>query len=361
MTASMRSSTRSATSAAERGDDRLDALVANVPGVVYRCAMDDDWTMHFVSEQMLALTGYPAEDFVANRRRSFDSVIHPDDRPEVRRIVDEATQAGRPFVLTYRIVRADGRVRWVTERGREVAHGGALWLDGVILDVSGQHEAEEALRRSLAEQAMMEERGRIARDLHDSVSQALFSMSLHARAAQLAAQRTGLEEGALRASLDELAIPANGALAEMRALIFELRPGALQEEGLLAAVRKHAAAVASREQVSVTVDGPEHLDLPADVEEALYRITQEALHNATKHARPGAVSVAVRAVAGVLHLEVVDDGVGFAPDGDHPGHYGLSTMRERAEAIGATLTISSARGDGTAVRLSLPPPVAARP
>lgn len=310
--------------------------------------------MQFVSDRMAELSGFPAADFIGSRVRSYSSIIHPEDRAAVQEAVAEATHDGKPFELSYRIHAADGAVRHVLERGRLVVTGADRYLDGLILDVTPQHEAEQLLRQSLARQATMEERGRIARDLHDSVSQSLFSISLHARAAQLAAERAGTSDGPILHSIGELLSLANGALAEMRALIFELRPGALAEEGLAAAVRKHAAALASREDIEVTVSAPERVPLDPKVEEALYRVVQEALNNAIKHARPQRLSVTMAERGQWLLVEICDDGIGFDPTADHPGHIGLRTMRERASALGGTLHVRSNAGKGTTVTAAGP-------
>jgi signal transduction histidine kinase len=196
----------------------------------------------------------------------------------------------------------------------------------------------------------------LARDLHDSVSQALFSMTLHARTAQLALERTDLPaDGPLGRSVGQLRELTQGALAEMRALIFELRPGALAEEGLVSAVGKQASALAAREGLSVTVKGPdERLGLAADVEEHLYRIVLEALHNTVKHAR--ARSAAVRVTRGdhEVHVVVEDDGVGFDPDALYAGHLGLTTMRDRATAVGGQLAVTSRMGEGSTVTVTVP-------
>jgi PAS domain S-box-containing protein len=341
---------------ADPGLAQLEALVANVPGVVYRCTPDADWTMHFLSDQILELCGYPARDFVSDRTRTYRSVIHPADQEHVDQTVGEAARSGQPFVITYRIVRADGRVRWVMERGRQVIVGAERWLDGIILDVTAQHEAEQALLESMARQATLEERGRIARDLHDSVSQALFSISLHARAAQLAAGRQGTADGPVHRSIGELLALSNGALAEMRALIFELRPGALQQEGLTSALRKHAAAIASREELDVTVSGPAHVVLGQQLEETLYRVVQEALHNAVKHAEPSVVTVTISERECSLHIEICDDGIGFDIDAPTEGSYGLANMRERAEAAGGSLQVRTRPGTGTTVAVDTPLP-----
>jgi len=246
--------------------------------------------------------------------------------------------------------------------------GQVLGVFGVYLPsgLAGPSEAELAFYTALADQAAVVvtnarlaasvERSRLARELHDSVSQALFSMTMHARAAQLSLAKAGLDEsGPLGRSVAQLAELTRGALAEMRALIFELRPGALAEEGLVAALRKQGAALTAREQVAITVEGPEpRLELGAGVEEHLYRIVSEALHNVVKHAGADSAAVTVTVQEDVLRVTVSDDGAGFDPDAEHAGHLGLSTMAERAEVIRADLAITSAPGTGTTVTVSLP-------
>jgi len=237
---------------------------------------------------------------------------------------------------------------------------------------AGPSEAELAFLTALADQAAVAvtnaqltsragkaaalvERSRLARELHDSVSQGLFSMTMHARAAQLAMVQTSLDDsGPLGRAVAELAQLARGALAEMRALIFELRPAALAEEGLVVALSKQAAALSAREATKVTARGPEErLDLPGEVEEHLYRIASEALHNVINHAEAESATVSVINHDRELRVEVSDDGAGFDPGVAHPGHLGLSTMAERAETIGATLAVTSTPGGGTSVVLSL--------
>ena len=168
---------------------RLQALVSNVPGAIYRCSHDADYTMEVISEHIERISGYPPSDFIQSACRSFASIIHPEDRAEVERAVDAAVDAGRPFALEYRVVRADGTTRWVLERG-QLVHGqdGRSWLDGVIFDITERRRAEEILRQRGVEQARMAElrasrtrivnaadsaRRRIQRDLHDGAQQRL--------------------------------------------------------------------------------------------------------------------------------------------------------------------------------------------
>lgn len=239
--------------------------------------------------------------------------------------------------------------------------------------LSGPSEAELAFYTALADQAAVAmvnirltsqatqaaalvERARLARELHDSVSQGLFSMTLHAQAAKLAMVDADVDEGGpLGRAIAELATLTRSALAEMRALIFELRPAVLAEEGLVAALRKQAAVLSDRESLAIAVEGPEErLELTTDVEEHLYRIVSEAMHNVAKHAGANVATVSVIVRAGGLSVVVRDDGVGFDQDSVGPGHLGLSTMAERAATIGAQLQITSAPGVGTTIAVFLP-------
>jgi PAS domain S-box-containing protein len=204
--------------------------------------------------------------------------------------------------------------------------------------------------------ATLSERARLARDLHDSVSQSLFSMTMHASTAHLAMTMAGLEQnGPLARSLLELSELTRGALAEMRALIFELRPDALADEGLLAAMSKQATVLTARAGLAVNIEGPDRrIPMDAAIEEQLYRIACAALDNVVKHARATQVTVRIDADASTIWMTVTDDGVGFETQTLHPDQRGLSTMAERAQAAGARLTVASNTGQGTSVSIVAP-------
>ncbi len=210
--------------------------------------------------------------------------------------------------------------------------------------------AENArLYRQAQEVAVLEERQRLARDLHDSVSQALFGVALATHNAlsnwdkkpELARERV--------LSANRL---AKTAQAEMRALIFELRPDQLATDGLVKALELQTTALVERGAFHVEISLGDEPSVPLPVKEAFYRIAQEAINNAVKHARPTRLSIRLTNGGGILSLEVRDDGRGFDPEALYPGHLGLRSMRERAHRVGAQLDISSQPAQGSRVFLA---------
>jgi signal transduction histidine kinase len=199
--------------------------------------------------------------------------------------------------------------------------------------------------------ASLEERQKLARELHDSVSQALYGIALGARTA-----RTLLDRDPARAiePVDYVLQLAEAGIAEMRALIFELRPESLEQEGLVAALEKHAASLRARYQLEVEADLCGEPDVPLPAKEALYRIAQEALHNTVKHAQAQHVWLRLAAADGMVELEARDDGVGFDAGGSFPGHLGLTSMRERIARLGGSVAIDSAPGAGTRITARVP-------
>ncbi|MFO7958622.1 MAG: ATP-binding protein [Candidatus Brocadiia bacterium] len=137
----------------ERSEERFRTLVANIPGAVYRCACDPDWTMQFLSNAIEDLSGYPASDFLGNPVRSYASIIHPQDRELVEQAVQNGVNSREPYAIEYRIIAADGSVRWVYEKGQGVfdEEGRVQWLDGAIFDVTDRKRTEQKLRATMAE------------------------------------------------------------------------------------------------------------------------------------------------------------------------------------------------------------------
>jgi len=201
--------------------------------------------------------------------------------------------------------------------------------------------------------AVVEERQRLARELHDSVTQGLYGVTLYAEATA-----RQLTSGSLELATDhlrELRETAQEALREMRLLIFELRPSVLESEGLVNALRARLEAVEERAGLAVEFEVQGETILPPSVEEGLYRIAQEALNNALKHAGACNISVCLKYVDERVVLEIVDDGAGFDPStAVEAGGMGLDGMIERAAQMGGELMLDSEPGAGTRVRVEVP-------
>jgi two-component system nitrate/nitrite sensor histidine kinase NarX len=193
--------------------------------------------------------------------------------------------------------------------------------------------------------AVLEERQRLARNLHDAINQSLFSAGL---IAEVLPRLWDRDQQEARRSLEDLRRLTRGAMAEMRALLAELRPSTLTDADLGDLLRLLGNAFTGRTNIPATVTILGQGDLPAEVQVAIYRVCQEALNNIAKHAKASQVEINVRQEPGSLELHIRDDGRGFdTSEQMPPGHYGLSMMRERAETVGALLTVTSQPGHGT--------------
>jgi signal transduction histidine kinase len=244
-----------------------------------------------------------------------------------------------------------------------------------VLDIQSQSlnafdESDTVVLQSLADQAavaienaqlykraqqlaVVEERNRLARELHDSVTQALYGITLHAEAAfrQLKAGERELADEQLR----ELRNTAHEALREMRLLIFELRPSVVELQGLVPALRARLEAVEERAGLKVDFKLTGKLELNEKVQDGLYRIAQEALNNALKHAKANHIELNIKASPASVVLEICDDGQGFDPEtAVEGGGLGLDGMIERAELMKGKLTLSSKPGSGTKVIIEVP-------
>jgi signal transduction histidine kinase len=224
---------------------------------------------------------------------------------------------------------------------------------GHLADVAAIAIENARLRQSAERLAVVQERQWLARELHDSVTQALYSVTLYAEAARMALS-VGKQDVATE-NLRELQLMAREALFDIRLLIFELHPPILEGQGLAAALQIRLAAVETRAglQTEIHVDGGRRLPLP--IEEDLYRIALEALNNVIKHSRAQHVKVLLQFDDHRVRLEISDDGIGYDPaKARESGGMGLGGMEERAQRINGRLEILSAPGKGTTLKVEAP-------
>jgi signal transduction histidine kinase len=242
------------------------------------------------------------------------------------------------------------------ETARQEAETARQESQTLLAELQEAHRELQVYAAQVEELAAVQERNRLARELHDSVTQTIFSMTLTAEAARILLERDPTQAGA---QIDRLLELAQSALAEMRSLISHLRPKTVAEEGLIPALRRHIAERGDRDGLSVALRLERYEEdrrLPPETEEALFRIVQEALNNVVKHAQTDRAEVALRLGDESVSLLVEDSGVGFDPTRVSSGtsHLGLTGMHERVRALGGTLEIVSHPGAGTHINVKVP-------
>jgi PAS domain S-box-containing protein len=348
---------------ARRARERLQAMIDTIPAVVYIETPDASPHGFFLSAYVEKLFGYTVEEWTWTP----DFWLDRDDRYVVEEEDSETDLTRDRYVSEYRFRAADGRWVWLHDEALFVpsVEGEGFW-QGFMFDITEQKEAEERLRWSLdalrttlqqrrelairLEQAQEAERRRIAEDIHDDPIQLMSAVDvrLHMLADRATGEREELQvlEGEVRAAIERL-----------RSLTFELRPSTLDREGLGPALRLYAEHTARTTGWSVQVDDALLAQPDPDLRAVLYRIGQEAVQNARKHAGASNVRIAIDPVDDGVWLRVSDDGQGFvveAAAATRPGHLGFATLVERAELAGGWARVHSAPGAGTTVECWLP-------
>ncbi len=270
----------------------------------------------YVSPSCERITGYRAKEFQADPRL-LERIIHPEDQAAaVDHLGHESVEGSRLAPLEFRIITRWGEERWLEHVCQPVydADGNYVGRRGSNRDATERKKVEEALAQAVRDKAAAAERSRLARELHDSVTQTLYSVNLHAEAASLALNAGN--EDVVATSLQKLQTMTHEAMMDLRMLIFELHPPILKEEGLAAALRARLATVETRAglKTELQVEGEERLSLA--VAEELFWIAVEAFNNVLRHAKAGKVTVNLAFNGGWVRMSVADDGSGFDPETD---------------------------------------------
>ena len=308
-----------------------------------------------VNEAFTKLLGYSRSEVLGKSWMELDFIPAAD---EYSLVIDLFQKKGTVADYELNFITKDKQVATLLVSLITITVSAEACFLAIAHDITLRKLSEKALRKVQAELALdiqkrtaMEERQRLARELHDSVSQALYGISLgtHTALTLFETDRVRVLE-----ALNYVLSLAQAGLTEMRALIFELRPESLELEGLVIALTKQSAALAARHGIEVELNLCIEPDVSITIKEVIYRIAQEALHNAVKHARPVRMDVRLIYEQGCLRLEVCDNGIGFDAMAAFPGHLGLRSMRERAVSVGGTLEIISAPDCGTQIRVYIP-------
>ena len=358
-------------------DARFRALYDNI--AVGVAIMSLDRKLVQVNPTATIMTGYSEEEMT---QLDVSTLPIPEDRYIDRELFQQMIKGERDqYLIEKRYLRKNGEMFWGRVNFAMVKDdwGKPSYVVGIIEDITEEktskeklaiqeadhlkllesrisertdelNKANEMLREKAAQDAVVTERTRLARDLHDAVTQTLFSATLIADVLP-EIWDMNIQEGKRR--LEELRLLTRGALAEMRTLLVELRPNALVEVPLPSLLKQLAEALTGRSRINIVTYSEGDRKLPPDVQVALYRLTQEALNNVVKHAKANQAIVTL-VLDHTVRLVVADDGIGFKQSGISGDHLGLKIMRERAESIGASLKITSSAGEGTQVSITWP-------
>lgn len=322
-------------------EEKYRHLVERISDVIY--TIDTSGELTYVSPAVESLLGYSPEEMEGRR---FVEFIAPEDTQSSTERFQQLSTGVEPGPNQYRLVTKVGEVRWIRTSSQPVLDGGQVsGIRGVLTDITDRVRAEAQLEREAADA----ERERLSRDLHDSVTQTLFSISAIAEVLPDMWERNPARA---QRGLDQLREQTQGALAEMRTLLLAWRPESLPERDLGDLVHQLGDAMAARTQMPVTVTVVGECDPPAEVKLALYRIAQEGLNNVVKHAGASQAVVLLQCTGEGITLSIRDDGRGFDPDGVGTHHLGLGIMRERAQVIGAAFAIVSEPESGTEITVT---------
>jgi len=352
--------------ALQESERKLATLMANLPGMAYRCLGDRDWTMEFVSEGCADLTGYPSEDVVGNRNVAYNEIVHSDDRRYVHEKIAQMLAAHHSFEIEYRIVTSQGQEKWVWERGRRVngIDRPVPILEGFILDVSERRKAEEKLHayqkklKSLASELSLaeeQERRRMAAGLHDDACQNLVLSTM-----KLQSLRASLPAGQAQA-VEAVCQTLSQTIESIRELTFDLSSPILYKFGLVAALEE-LLKDKLRDEHDIHyqfMDDGQPKPLSQDVLVLLFQSIRELLINVIKHARAHEVVLDIRRENDSIRIVLTDDGTGFDVSEvlsfpSQKRSVGLFNLLERLDYIGGKLDVESELDRGSRFTLIAP-------
>jgi len=295
---------------------------------------------------------------------SFLRRIHPEDRERVQRTVQQTIQSGEELIIEYRVLRADGSMRWIASRGRlqQAKTEETKKMMGVSVDISERKETEDTLRRNEQDlsklagriiYAQEEELRRLSREIHDDLTQRLAALALDA--ALIEKQMDPSQPQAVQ-DLRHLRTNLSEVAEEVHDLSRQLHPSILDDLGLVQAVQAECAAFINKTGIDLSF--MPH-DLPDSVSQqsalCLYRIIREGLQNIAKHSRAAAASITLQGLSDGIRLLIQDKGVGFDPkEVRKKSGIGLSSMRERIRLVNGNISFNSKSGQGTDIEVFIP-------
>jgi PAS domain S-box-containing protein len=319
-------------------------IIDNANSVIME--IDTAGKITFINKFALEFFGFKEDEILGH---DMAGTILPRAGEDQKKLIEDVAASPEKYLhYEKENLRKNGDKVWITWTYKPIFDEDNILKEVLCIgiDSTQQKKAEETEAQQLREKTAEEERIRLARDLHDAVSQTLFSTSLIAEVLPRLWERNK-EEGLQK--LEEVRQLTRGALAEMRTLLFELRPAALADAELSDLLRQLAESVIGRARVPVTLEVEGTCVIPPDVKIAFYRIAQESLNNIAKHSGATRAQITLQCESHQVSMHIIDNGHGFDMNQVAPGSFGLGNMDERANHIGAVLKIDSKVGEGTEI------------
>ena len=373
---------KKAEEALKNSEEQFRTLIGNLPDVVYRCDCDSNWTMTLISEAIEDLTGYPASDFIKENIRTYASIIHPDDRELVSSTINTAVAKREPYTITYRTVHRDGSIRWVYEKGQGIfsEDDKLLWLDGVVSDVTKQKRIQEAWKKAHED---MQRAYELQRQFLNNVThevrtpltaiQGYSLMILEGLAGPVSEQQSSLLRKMLVCSGDLLTM-VGGVLdiARIKSGIVGVCPKVCSPRMIVDKCILTVKPQANAKGLRINIESSNDAQQGLYDEDKLSAIITNLLSNAVKFTDTGGIEIFLTSDANGMEVIVADTGMGINesdfdtifdefsqleyPKKHKPAGFGigLAIVAAMVETIGATLTVSSKKGHGTAFMLQVP-------
>jgi PAS domain S-box-containing protein len=332
-----------AEAALQASEEKYRDLVEKTSDVIYR--VDTEGMITYLNPAVEKLLGLPPERFIG---QPFSQFVYPEDLGQMQKNIQSLFAGIAPRSAEYRFQTTTGETRLILVRSQPIKDGDLVTgLQGVLTDITERKEVEAHLK----EAAAVAERQRLARDLHDSVTQGIYSASLIAETLQVVWEDDPSQG---RRGLEQIERLTRGALAELRTLLLELQPETLTDRELPFLIRQLADTMMARANTSITTTLLDDCEIPTEVKIALYRITQEALNNVVKHSQAHHAKINLEGDCEQIILRISDDGIGFEPENPQIHGIGIRIMNSRVRDIDASLSITSRPGKGTEVLVTRP-------
>jgi len=336
------------------------SIVNNLNLAVFRCKFDEEMTMEYLSEGFKNLTGYPSDDFLQNRVRSFTSIIYIDDRDRIMKSIGDELNKKSSFTIEYRIMSANGEIKWIWGKGKGVSKGkGIITLEGFFSDITDRKNVEEDLKSSLEqlhhvaqhiEEVRENERLAISRELHDDLGQALTAVKI-----DLATIKQNVTDMSTVLKINKTSALISDTIKTVQRITSQLRPQIIDDLGLETAIEWYTKEFEQRNRVKVFLDMDSDIILAPEVSLSIFRIMQEALTNIARYSEATSVKIRLSKLGKNIDFSISDNGIGISDDKLlSKNSFGIITMRERAASLDGTLKIYREDNRFTVINLNFP-------